>query len=226
MSGWCVRLVGIVAIAASLVGPAGAQAPVVNAVAYVEVIPSSRDAMVAALGQYRDASRREAGFVAANVLEHLSRRGHFVVVETWRDQAALDAHARAPSTTAFRNALAPIRLSGYDERPYKPLSVAAARGEAGDQTVYVVSHVDVFPDADAPGILTKQAVASRAEPGCVRFDVLQHAKYGNHFTVVEVWRNQQALDAHAAAAHTKQYRETLQPITGSPIDERLYRSIG
>jgi quinol monooxygenase YgiN len=49
---------------------------------------------------------------------------------------------------------------------------------------------------------------------------------GNHFTVVEVWRNQQAHDAHAAAAHTKQYRDTLLPMTGSPIDERLFRSLG
>ena len=29
----------------------------------------------------------------------------------------------------------------------------------------------------------------------------------NHFTVVEAWQNQKALDDHAAAAHTRQYRD-------------------
>ena len=47
----------------------------------------------------------------------------------------------------------------------------------------------------------------------------------NHFTVVEVWENQKALDAHAAAAHTKQYRGVLQPISGSPLDERVYKTV-
>jgi quinol monooxygenase YgiN len=69
------------------------------------------------------------------------------------------------------------------------------------------------------------AEASRKEPGCLRFDVLQHTMRANHFTVVEVWENQKALDAHAAAAHTKQYRGVLQPISGSPLDERVYKTV-
>jgi len=28
-----------------------------------------------------------------------------------------------------------------------------------------------------------------------------------------------------AAAHTRQYRDTLQPMTGSPLDERVYKGI-
>jgi quinol monooxygenase YgiN len=47
----------------------------------------------------------------------------------------------------------------------------------------------------------------------------------NHFTVVESWANQAALDAHAAAAHTRQYRDVLQPMAGSPLDERVYTAV-
>jgi quinol monooxygenase YgiN len=47
----------------------------------------------------------------------------------------------------------------------------------------------------------------------------------NHFTVIEAWQNDRALEAHAAAAHTKQYRDGLAPISGSPLDERLYKLI-
>jgi quinol monooxygenase YgiN len=209
-----------------------AQAPaqpsgVVNAVSYLEAMPSSRAATIAALDQYRDASRSEDGYVRFELLEQLGRRGHFAIVESWRDQQSFDSHAAAAAARQFQTALQPIRLAGYDQRPYKPLSAAAAKAGETDQAVYVVSHVDIgSPQSDAPGVLTRLAEASRMEAGCLRFDVLQHAMRGNHFTIIEVWQNQQALDAHAAAAHTRQYRDTIQPLIGSPLDERLYRSLG
>jgi quinol monooxygenase YgiN len=74
-------------------------------------------------------------------------------------------------------------------------------------------------------MLTDLADASRREPGNVRFDVVQHTMRANHFTVVEVWRDQMALDAHVASPHTRQYRDALQPMTGSPLDERVYKAI-
>ena len=32
-------------------------------------------------------------------------------------------------------------------------------------------------------------------------------------------------DTHVAAAHTRQYRDEVQPMTGSPLDERTYKTI-
>jgi len=73
--------------------------------------------------------------------------------------------------------------------------------------------------------LQELATASRQEPGNLRFEVLQHAMRGNHFTVIEQWRNQDALEAHVATAHARAYRDALQPLTGSPLDERVYAPI-
>jgi quinol monooxygenase YgiN len=196
------------------------------AVAYVDVLVAARERMVAALRTYRDGSRTEPGFASLHVLEQVGWPGHFAVIEQWRDRASLDAHAAAAPARAFRDAMASIRVSGYDERPYKPLAVAPARDEDG-QALFVVAHVDIGPggQADAPALLRGLAEASRMEAGNLRFEVLQHAMRGNHFTVVGAWRSQRAVDDHAAAAHTRKYRETLQPVSGSPLDERLYRVV-
>ena len=183
--------------------------------------------MTAALKQYRDASRKDDGYVRFDLLEQVGRAGHFVVVETWKDQKAFDTHGTAAHTKRFRDSLQPIRVSGYDERPYKSLTTATA-GAGSSQAVYVVAHVDIAgqgPQAEAPGMLRRLAETSRKEPGSVRFDVLQHAMRANHFTVIEIWQSQNALDAHAAAAHTKEYRDVLQPISGSPVDERVYKAV-
>jgi quinol monooxygenase YgiN len=215
---------------AGLVEVPGAQAPgemAVYAVAYVEVLPSARPAMLEALSRYREGIRNEEGHVHIDAVEQVGRPGHFAIVETWRDQPAFDLHAAGAAFKRWQDALQPIRVSGYDQRPYKTFAVAPAAGPGDAQAVYVVSHVDIAgPQPDAPRLLRGLAEASRQEDGCLRFDIVQHAMRANHFTVVEVWRNQQALDAHASAPHTKTYRDRIQPMTGSPLDERVYRTAG
>jgi quinol monooxygenase YgiN len=206
-----------------------AQAPEVSvhAVAYVDVMPASRAPAVAALKQYRDASRKDDGFVRIEFFEQIGRPGHFAVIETWRDQKASDAHGMAAHTQQLLSTLQPIRSSGYDQRPYKTVTVGPAPAAASGQTIFVITHVDVVPNPqnDPPGLLKRLAETSRSEKGNVRFDVLQHMMRANHFTIVEAWQNQSALDAHAAAAHTRQYRDTLQPMAGGPLDERLYKAV-
>jgi quinol monooxygenase YgiN len=211
--------------------PAFAQAPADGAiygVAYVDVMPSGRAAMVTALKSYRDASSKEAGFVRVDLLEQIGRNGRFVVLETWKDLAAFDAHGMSASAKQLQSALTPIRISGYDQRPYKSLNVAPATSSS-PQAVHVVTHVDIGGGApalaEAPALLGGLAEASRKERGAIQFDVLQHAMRANHFTIHEVWDNQAAVDAHAAAAHTRDYRDKVQPLSGSPVDERLFRVV-
>ena len=103
--------------------------------------------------------------------------------------------------------------------------MASGTAEATSKSVYVISHVDVAPDPNIAGLLTALASASRLEDGNVRFDVLLHTMRSNHFEVIETWQSQKALDNHAAAAHTKKYRDDLQASLGSPLDERIYKVI-
>jgi quinol monooxygenase YgiN len=178
---------------------------------------------VAALGAYRAASQKVEGCSRVEIFEQTGRPGHFAIVETWRDQKAFDARDAA-LLRGLRDALQSIRVSDYDQRPYKTLSVGRAAAEA-PQAVVVITHVDVSPSPAVAPMLTKLAEASRQEKGSLRFDVVQHTMRANHFTIVEVWQNQAALDAHVAAAHTKAYRDELQPLTGSPLDERVFTRV-
>jgi quinol monooxygenase YgiN len=220
-------LLSTVMVSPNLGAQARADAPAdvaVYAVSYVEVMPSSRAAATAALKQYRDASRKQEGCLRLDLFEQIGRPGHFAVVEAWRDQQAIDARGAAVQKQLL-DTLQPIRVSDYDQRPYKVLSVASAPPAANNQAISVVAHADFVAAPQAPALLKQLAEASRREEGNVRFDVLQHMMRANHFTVVETWQSQKALDAHAAAAHTKQHRDELHSITGSPLDERVYKAV-
>jgi quinol monooxygenase YgiN len=204
---------------AALPGPA-------SSVVYVYILPASRAQAIGAFRTYRDASRMEAGFVGIDIFEQQRRGAFYAIIETWASAAALEAHAKASHTAALLTAMRQLAISGYDQRPYVGLTMASAR-PVNPQAVYVVSHVDTIPapGSDPSGILKTLAEKSRAEAGNLRFDVLQHQMRRNHFTIVETWENPAAADAHLAAAHTKQYRLDILPLSGSPIDERIFRAV-
>jgi quinol monooxygenase YgiN len=108
--------------------------------------------------------------------------------------------------------------------PLVLLLFATVSAFAQDTRLYVVTHVDLTPPyiADGTPLLSKFAADSRKDKGAVRFELLQEPNRKNHFTIVSVWENQAAFDAHLGADHTKQFREKLQPMLGGPLDERLH----
>ena len=204
----------------------GAQAPTdttIDAVTYVDVMPAATKTAVTAFKQYREMSRKEEGFVRFDFLEQVGRPSRFAMIETWANQKAMDAHAGAAHTKEWRSKLDSIRFTDYDQRPYKPITSGPPTASTNDKAIYVLTHVDIGGQGTkAPELLKGLADASRKEDGNLRFDILQHAMRANHFTVVEVWRNRQAQEAHAAAQHTRQFRDAVGPLSGSPLDERVY----
>jgi quinol monooxygenase YgiN len=103
---------------------------------------------------------------------------------------------------------------------------SSAVAQDADERLYVVTHIDVLgPNgaAEAAKMLHEFAADSRKDQGSARFEVLRDPVRLNHFTIVEVWRTRQDFESHLAASHTKAFREKLQPMLGSPFDERLHK---
>ena len=193
-------------------------------VSYVEVrsAASSRTAAMAAFGDYNAASSGEDGYVRFELFEEPARPGNFSIIETWRSQAEFDARGTSVQQ-ALLDSLDPIRVSDYDQRPYKLLAVDSAPESAGRDAVYVITHVDVRPSPEVSALLERMAEESRRDAGNLRFDVLLHTMRSNHFTIVEAWQSPAAHQTHVEAGHTRQYRDELGPFLGSPLDQRIYR---
>ena len=131
------------------------------AVAYVETRTDAAAAGRAALERYRDGVVGQAGCVAVELFEQAGRPGRFAVVESWRDQAAFEARDTG-AKRALLEALSAIRISDYDERPYKALTVGSGGIGAERSNRFVITHVDVAPNTQAPQLLTRLAERSRA----------------------------------------------------------------
>jgi quinol monooxygenase YgiN len=194
-------------------------------VAYVDIAQASRAAAIAAVKHYRDASRKDDGFERIEVFEQAAQPAHFCIIETWASSKDLDAHAASANAKDFRTRIDSMRVSDYDQRPYKTLSLGAAHNDGNSRSTFVITHVDVGGPGNAADLLRRLAEDSRKEEGNLRFDVVQHTMRANHFTVIEEWQTAKALENHATAAHTKEYRNSLAPMAGSPLDERLYKVV-
>lgn len=168
------------------------------------------------------ASRGEAGNAGYAVLHERGHPGRFAIIETWRDNAALERHNTAAKTAEEK--LQPLLVAPSDRRVCAGLDVAAPQGDSNAAGVYVVTHVDVVPPKkdEAIVLLNDLASASRKDAGVSRFDVWQQASRPNHSYVVEAWRDDAARDAHVMAGHTRAYRTKLLPLEGSLYDERIY----
>jgi autoinducer 2-degrading protein len=195
-----------------------------HVVTYVEVAPASAKDAATLLRQYRDAGRKEAGNERSEVAQEIGRKNRFVILESWKDQSAFDAHGKGAAQ--FRDRLKTIAAAPYDERVHGPFAVAANAAPAKG-AVYVVSHVDVPPPRkdDVIAALNPLAEASRKADGNLRFEVVQQTSRPNHFTVIEAWKGDKAYDARTTAVPQKQFRDKLGPMLGALYDERLYRPL-
>lgn len=223
---WCCSLI-LAMIGTVSVNAAPAPSESIYIVSYVDVLAAASRRAAKALEQYRDQSRREPGALGIDVFAQMHRPSGFAVVEVWQDKAAFDAHRKAAATEQLDRDMQALHLGPWDVHVHSDYyQGSAAIGLPRALTLLV--HVDVIPPlaAEYAGILKDYIDGIRGEPGLLRFAVLQSlAPRTNHFTVVEDWRDDAALEAHQKAAFVQTYRGVLAHELASPYDERAYQKL-
>ena len=119
----------------------------------------------------------------------------------------------------FRSAITP-----YDQRFMHPLSDSVRSKPVPGSARVVLTHADASPvnREKAETLLKTVTTPSRAEAGSIRYDVGQQNMPLNHFTMLEIWADQRASDAHQVTPHTREFRREFGPLSGALYDERVY----
>jgi quinol monooxygenase YgiN len=100
--------------------PAGS-AEEVYVLTHVDVAPERSADSVRFLNAIAQASRRDEGNLAFEIIQQANRPNHFTFIEVWSGMKSLQAHATASHTVEFRNQLQPVEGALYDERLYREL---------------------------------------------------------------------------------------------------------
>lgn len=74
-------------------------------------------------------------------------------------------------------------------------------------------------------ILQGMVIASRKEPGCLRYDLYRTANSPHLFVLVEGYRDSAAFDAHRATDHYQAYRAHIAGLLSQPIQVQLLKAL-
>ena len=93
--------------------------------------------------------------------------------------------------------------------------------------IRVVAHVTAKPDKieHTRNALLQLIAPTRAEDGCVKYELLQNEADPTDFAFVEEWASQEALDKHFRTAHFNAANSAAADLLSSPPDIRTYRVI-
>lgn len=70
-------------------------------------------------------------------------------------------------------------------------------------------------------LLTAMVEPSKAEDGCIFYDIFQSKDRPEKFFAVESWRDEAALDGHRASEHYKVYKSSYEPHCVDKYTEEL-----
>ena len=70
-------------------------------------------------------------------------------------------------------------------------------------------------------LLTTMVDASRAEEGCLLYNIYQVQDKPTTFVVVETWESNIALDGHKQSAHYDHYKSNFEPYTADKYSDEL-----
>lgn len=70
-------------------------------------------------------------------------------------------------------------------------------------------------------LLTAMVKPSKAEKGCVFYEITQLKEKPEKFMAIETWEDEEALDGHRASAHYAIYKSSFEPYCESKYSDEL-----
>ncbi|MDD2698161.1 MAG: putative quinol monooxygenase [Arcobacteraceae bacterium] len=70
-------------------------------------------------------------------------------------------------------------------------------------------------------LLSAMVIPSKAEVGCLFYEIFQYENNRKKFMAVETWANEIALDGHKASEHYKVYKTSYEPFCEEKYTDEL-----
>lgn len=94
-------------------------------------------------------------------------------------------------------------------------------------TLYVIARVQAKAEhrAEVEAELRRMVAATRAEPGCLRYDLFADQDGGAGFSLVEAYTDEAALEAHRDSAHYQAFRGRIGDWLAAPTAVQVLQAV-
>lgn len=91
----------------------------------------------------------------------------------------------------------------------------------------VVARASIKPEKieAAKALFAGLVAPTRAEDGCIQYDLLQNQQDPTDFTFVEEWESSEHLEAHLKSAHIADMLSKIGELSAAPSDVRRYDQV-
>ena len=86
-------------------------------------------------------------------------------------------------------------------------------------------HADPGREADVEAAIREVSVPTRAEPGCLGYQVFRSTRDPALLHIYSRWQDEAAFEHHATLPHTVKFLERVQPLIDHPLDVTRTRQI-
>ncbi len=96
-----------------------------------------------------------------------------------------------------------------------------------DKRIFLIAWLKPKPDKEdaLSELLQGMCMPSRAEEGCIFYNLFKSKDEGGVFHFIECWKTQAALDAHREEAHYKEFRAKLPDLIAEPVGVKFLDAV-
>lgn len=76
-------------------------------------------------------------------------------------------------------------------------------------------------EAKMKALLSAMVIPSKAEKGCLFYEIFQYENERNRFMAVETWENEEALNGHKTSTHYAVYKSSYEPYCAKKYSDEL-----
>ncbi|MBP1539947.1 MAG: antibiotic biosynthesis monooxygenase [Prevotella sp.] len=191
-----------------------ADAAVIRINCPLKVTPENRDKVLALCKELVDSSRTDAGNIDYDIYESATDPASLIIFETWQDQPSLDAHMAAPHFTRL--------VPQIQEASEMAIQVMTEKPQEG-KPLRINCMLDVPQENREAAIeLYKVHVSeSLKDDGVIDFDLYLSATNPEKMMIFETWKNEDVLEAHATAEHSKNHIAQIKDKAQSKLEKFL-----
>ncbi|MED4256510.1 MULTISPECIES: putative quinol monooxygenase [Bacillaceae] len=90
--------------------------------------------------------------------------------------------------------------------------------------IIIHAHLQIKPDQEQAFLEEAKPLilGSRAEEGNISYDLMKSTEQEHHYTVVELWKDKEAIEFHHKSEHFTAFVQKAQAFMAAPMDVKLF----
>jgi quinol monooxygenase YgiN len=107
------------------------------------------------------------------------------------------------------------------------LLATCATVRADSVAIRSATNIDIMPDRFEEGMsaLRQYMDGAKGDKALTSVQLSQQTGSPNHFILIQTMADESGYKSHVQASYVLKFRQRLQPLLGSPWDERLYSDV-